>query len=189
MRYILNALLVLLLPFYPLAASADEIAHDDTYQIINDYRAQFGGAPLSPHPSLERAAQAKLDDMIAQNYWGHFGPDNEAPWDVIAEHDYRVLHAGENLAMGYKDEVSLVHGWISSAPHRDNMLADYEHIGIATQKATIGHRNGILVVAMFATPKPYSGANIGFWERTLTFSRNVILARPTHQLAHVSPTL
>lgn len=188
MRSILSALLVLLLPLYPLSISAEGITHDETYRLINNYRAQFGGSPLTPNAALESAAQAKLEDMINQNYWGHFGPEDEAPWDVIAEYDYRVLHAGENLAMGYEDDLSLVRGWISSAPHRDNMLSDYRHIGIAMQETTIGHRSGVLVVAMFATPKPYPTSDIGFWEHALTFSHNMIIARPNHLFALISPT-
>ena len=160
MRYAIVALVILLFALAPANSQASSINHAESYNQINAYRLQNGADTLVPHTSLEAAAEAKIDDMITNNYWGHFSPATEAPWDLIEEQGYSQLHAGENLAIGFADSKSLVKGWIASTPHRENMLADYEHIGIAYGQAHIGHRHGTLVVAMFASPQP-ALANIG----------------------------
>ncbi len=170
MRYAILALVVLAASLMPVNAQAIGINHADSYAQINAYRMQNGTHSLMPHVALEAAAETKINDMIENNYWGHFSPTDEAPWDLIEEQGYSQLHAGENLAIGFADSKSLVKGWIASTPHRENMLADYEHIGIAYGQAHIGHRHGTLVVAMFASPQPALasiGSNLGQTIRNL----------------------
>jgi len=66
----------------------------------NRARASSNLNPLLPNGQLTIAAQAKAQDMFTGQYFEHYGPNGETPWDFIRDSGYRYHKAGENLAMG-----------------------------------------------------------------------------------------
>src|SRR5680860_317852 len=46
----------------------------------NQARQNHGQTALQENQALNTAAQAKAEDMAAQNYWSHVSPNGSAPW-------------------------------------------------------------------------------------------------------------
>lgn len=101
---------------------------------LNTDRQANGEVPLRLNAQLDQAAEAKVEDMINNNYWDHFRPsDHKAPWDFIDESGYAYKVAGENLAKGFRTEGGITQAWMNSPEHRANMLsANYQDVGFAT---------------------------------------------------------
>jgi uncharacterized protein YkwD len=121
--------------------------------LTNNLRiAQHQGA-LVENPLLDRAAQAKADDMAAKSYFAHVSPDGSQPWDWIARAGYVYEYAGENLAVNYEDSNDVVNAWAASPMHRYNLLRpQYTEIGVATSSGIYRGRTALFVVQMFANP-------------------------------------
>ncbi len=73
----------------------------------------YGEALLAVNPVLERAAQAKADDMAAKSYFSHNSPDGVTPWFWLNQAGYVFTYAGENLAANFSDSIDVEKlGWI-----------------------------------------------------------------------------
>lgn len=131
----------------------EKIQAVDLLSEINKIRQENHLQSLSPNPQLTAAAQAKANDMVAQNYWSHNSPSGETPWDFIRQSGYLYQSAGENLARGF-DNTQAVEAWLKSPGHRRNILASkYTQTGFGY---AVYYQNGQqipLIVEMFASPK------------------------------------
>ncbi|MEZ4180511.1 MAG: CAP domain-containing protein [Candidatus Doudnabacteria bacterium] len=110
--------------------------------------------PLSRDPKLDKAAQAKLEDMFAQQYFEHNSPDGKHPSDVITAAGYEFLTVGENLALGnFENDQVLVQAWMDSPGHRANILnSKFHEIGIAVGKGVYQGHEVWMAVQEFGTP-------------------------------------
>lgn len=119
----------------------------------NDYRNRSNLSALRGNDALDRAAQAKADQMVAQNYWSHIAPDGTTPWYYFQKVGYNYSAAGENLAYGFATSDQVITAWMNSAEHRDNVLGNYQDVGFGF--ATGDHyQNGknTVVVALYGLP-------------------------------------
>jgi uncharacterized protein YkwD len=107
--------------------------------LVNKVRAQHGEAPLQPQPSLEQAAEAHAQEMIALDYFDHVSPDGLTPVDRAREDGYisdpgAGYVIGENLAWGTLNLATpeaIVAAWVASPGHLANILeAEYRDSGI-----------------------------------------------------------
>lgn len=122
--------------------------------LSNQARGQYDRAPLTPNTLLMTAAQQKAEDMVAKRYFAHFSPENKSPWDFFKEAGYSYKVAGENLAITNEDEAAVIKGWLNSPTHKENLLSSqYKDIGIgvANYGDYQGHKNTIVVVALYGT--------------------------------------
>lgn len=102
-------------------------------QILNEYRAANGKAPLVLHPNLNAAADWMSTDMATDNYWPQNHYDNEDPPRSPAERAAAFGYyggVGENLAAGFASAQSVFDAWRNSPGHNANMLGGYTVIGI-----------------------------------------------------------
>jgi len=119
----------------------------------NESRRANGLSGLTENEALQRAAQDKLADMFAKNYWDHTGPSGETAWQFIDGEDYRYLLAGENLAKGYDNSTEAVEAWMKSPTHRANILNNrFSEIGVAVGSGKINDQNTTLIVQLFGQP-------------------------------------
>jgi hypothetical protein len=121
----------------------------------NTQRSQNGLAGLTLNSSLNNAAQAKANDMVARNYWSHTTPDGKDPWVFIDATGYAYQKAGENLAYGFGTSSETIVGWMNSSSHRANILdSAYKEVGfgIANSASYVGTGEETVVVAMYANP-------------------------------------
>jgi uncharacterized protein YkwD len=107
--------------------------------LVNKVRAQHGEPPLQPQPSLERAAEAHAQEMIALDYFDHISPTGLTPVQRAHEDGYisdpqAGYVIGENLAWGTLNLAApeaIVAAWVASPGHLANILeAEYRDTGI-----------------------------------------------------------
>jgi uncharacterized protein YkwD len=107
--------------------------------LVNRQRAEHGVGPLVTQPSLERAAEAHVQEMIDLDYFEHISPSGLTPVQRIREDGYITdpqagYVIGENLAWGtfnLSTPEAIVAAWIASPEHLANILeAEYRDTGI-----------------------------------------------------------
>lgn len=136
-------------------AYATNVSHSGLLASTNQNRSASGLVQLTLHGSLNSAAQAKANDMVAKNYWSHTSPDGRQPWDFITAAGYSYSMAGENLAYGALTSESTVQAWMNSPGHRANILKpEFRHVGFgyANSADYQGQGQQTVIVAMYGTP-------------------------------------
>lgn len=120
----------------------------------NRQRAAEGLAALGGDELLDRAAQRKLDDMFAHQYFEHVAPDGTGPADLVAGVQYEYVRVGENLALGsFRDDATLVQAWMDSPGHRANILhTGFTELGVAVGQGVFEGQRTWLAVQTFALP-------------------------------------
>lgn len=142
----------------PLRSAIDArnalLTQTGTLEWTNYQRKQESLKSLKLNPLLNQAAQKKLADMFAMQYFEHESPSGVGPSDLADEVGYAYVIVGENLALGnFENDKALVEAWMNSPGHRENILNDrYEEIGIAVGKGTFEGREVWLAVQSFGTP-------------------------------------
>jgi len=132
---------------------ASNISTSEVITLTNQKRSEVGVGQLVYSDVLSEAARLKGENMIANNYWSHVGPDGTEPWDFFANVGYSYRYAGENLARDFSNPVSAVNAWMASPSHRDNMLSDkYKEIGVAVVEGTLDGVDTTIIVQLFGTP-------------------------------------
>jgi hypothetical protein len=121
----------------------------------NAQRADNGLSSLNLNGELDSAAQAKANDMVAQNYWSHVNPQGVQPWTFITNAGYQYQAAGENLAYGFDSSDDTITGWMNSPDHRANILdTSYKDVGFGFANSSNFQSSGpeTIVVAEYAEP-------------------------------------
>lgn len=143
----------------PLRGLLDPAANSNlTTQGVVDFtnlqREQNGLAPLHFNTKLSEAAEAKIDDMFANQYFEHESPDGKSPADIISATGYDYIVVGENLALGnFKNDEVLVQAWMDSPGHRANILnGKFLEIGVAVRKGEFEGKTVWLAVQEFGSP-------------------------------------
>lgn len=141
------------LPFNNVLGLAKDISVSKLFEYANEQRVNNGLKPLTYNQKLATAAASKAQSMFANNYWAHFGPNGETPWQFITASGYRYESAGENLAKNFLYSKNVVSAWMNSPTHRENMLRkDFTEVGFAVVDGTLIGEQTTLVVQMFGRP-------------------------------------
>ncbi len=113
------------------------------------------GQELAENELLDRAAQAKVDDMFTGQYFEHMSPEGRDASFFINGAGYEYIAIGENLAMGnYKGDAALVQAWMDSPGHRENILKNgFTEIGAAVGCGNFEGRMIWLAVQEFGRPE------------------------------------
>ncbi len=111
-------------------------------------------AQLKLNSQLTQAANLKLADMFAGQYFEHISPQGIGPSDLAEKVGYKYVVVGENLALGnFHGNQELVAAWMESPGHRANILNKrFTEIGIAVGKGIFEGKNVWLAVQSFGTP-------------------------------------
>lgn len=121
-------------------------------ELTNVERQKAGLSPVVENEVLDKAAAAKGQNMIAENYWAHFAPSGKTPWDFMLSSGYKFTFAGENLAKNFYKSDDVVKAWMDSPTHRDNLLnPKYKDIGIAVVEGVLNGQKTTLVIQEFGT--------------------------------------
>lgn len=130
---------------------ASQIDLGKIVEYTNQNRQKVGSPKVVLNPQLNSAAQAKVDDMFANNYWAHVSPKGVQPWYFITSSGYKYQHAGENLARDFGNAKDVVNAWMNSPSHRKNLLdSRYKDMGLAVKDGYIDGVETTIVVQMFA---------------------------------------
>jgi len=143
-----------LLSFGPVApAFSSAITSDNIITLTNESRQQFFVPALTENQVLDKAAQAKADDMLAKGYFAHNSPDGRTPWDFITTAGYSYLMAGENLAVNFNEAENVETAWMNSPGHKANILnKNFQDIGIGISQGVYQGHTAIFVVQEFGVP-------------------------------------
>lgn len=149
--FVVKIFLVTTLYFiYPDPTVFAEITTQAVFQMTNQARIEAGLPSLSSNSKLNAAAQAKAQHMLELQYFNHYGPNGETPWQWIKGQGYLYTWAGENLAMNFSESRSVVDAWMESQKHRENILNEqYQDIGLAAVTGKLQGRQTTILVQMF----------------------------------------
>jgi len=129
---------------------ASNITPSNIIELTNQERAANGLNTLKENSSLAAAALAKANNMFEVQYWDHFGPNGETPWQFIRAEGYNYVYAGENLAKGFQTSEGVHEAWMASPTHAANIMsANYKDIGVAVVQGMLLGKQTTLVVQMF----------------------------------------
>ncbi len=133
-------------------ALSSSVSAGNILELTNFSRQAYGLKALQNNVLLEKAAQAKAEDMLKNQYFSHNSPGGALPWDFIKAQGYNYIIAGENLAINFYNSESLENAWMNSPGHKANILNhDFEDIGIGVAQGTYKGNKAILVVQMFGS--------------------------------------
>lgn len=131
-------------------AQASTITPSNIIALTNQQRASSGLNTLNSNSKLAAAALAKANNMFEEQYWDHFGPNGETPWQFIRAAGYNYVYAGENLAKGFRTSEGVHEAWMASPTHKANIMSgNYKDIGVAVLQGVLNGQQTTLVVQMF----------------------------------------
>ena len=102
-----------------------EITAAEVIRMVNDSRQAAGLEVLAENEKLSQAAQAKVEDMLKEDYFAHNSPNGKTPWFWIEKAGYDYRYAGENLAMDFKNAQEQHAAWMASPTHKKNILNEF----------------------------------------------------------------
>lgn len=121
----------------------------------NHFRRENGLPELGSEALLQDESEAKIDDMLRQDYFAHESPQGLAPGEQLEQTMQEYLLIGENLAKGgFSSDRDLVEAWMASPGHRKNILhAGYRGIGIDVRQQERSGKTVWFAVQTFGTSK------------------------------------
>jgi uncharacterized protein YkwD len=130
---------------------------DTVCLLTNRERTRASLTPLRRNADLARAAQLQAEQMAAAGKLAHEVPGSRYP--TLASRmklvGYAYRSVGENVAEGYTSGAALMAGWMTSAPHRANLLsARYTETGVGMARSKSGR---VYSVQVFARPRSATG--------------------------------
>jgi hypothetical protein len=129
---------------------ASSITPGNVINLTNQERLGYGLNTLTTSSQLSAAALAKANDIFEKQYWDHFGPNGESPWQFIRAAGYDYVYAGENLAKGFRTAEGIHEAWMASPTHKANIISgNYKDIGVAVVEGELLGKQTTLVVQMF----------------------------------------
>jgi len=133
---VLDSILVMKIDGIAYASKTDQAAVNKDMElgvldITNAYRIKHGLSALEWSDQAQKSSYLHSKDMSDKDYFNHTSKDGRSPFDRMKAQGITYRAAGENIAWGYSDDIDVMHGWINSKGHRDNILyEDYTHLGV-----------------------------------------------------------
>jgi len=136
-------------------ADTDKITKSSLLEKHNEFRKEHNLGELKVNTLLNLSAQNKANEMMRNDCWSHYCPDNRSPWEFFNDAGYDYSFAGENLAEGFYTIEKIMTAWINSETHRENMMRDkYTEIGFGIAEGPYqNNEDNVIVVAHFGTLK------------------------------------
>lgn len=117
-------------PTVPSNCGAMNTTECQVMDLVNVERAKQGLAALGANSKCIAEAQSHAQDMVANNYFAHDGP-NETTSQRFARFGLSGATWGENIAAGYTTASAVMTGWMNSSGHRANILgAGFRSMGV-----------------------------------------------------------
>jgi len=109
-------------------------------QLVNSHRASGCDCgsegsyattnPLVWNDALERAARDHCTDMFTNNFLSHTGSNGSSVGVRLERRNYKWKTYGENIALGYQTEKSVIDAWMKSPGHCKNIMnPNYTEMG------------------------------------------------------------
>lgn len=103
----------------------------EVFDLVNQQRSANGQSELTYSAEAAKVAQAKAEDMAANNYFSHTSPTYGSAFDMLKANGVSYSSAGENIAKGQTSSSSVMNAWMNSSGHRANILSSsYKSVGV-----------------------------------------------------------
>lgn len=117
----------------PSSSSGVNAAEQQALKLMNADRAASGLPALKLNNKLTVLARDYAQDMIDRDFFSHYNPEGQSPFDRMQQYGIGYHYAGENLAINRSVEAA-ENAFMNSAGHRANILnANYSEIGIGVK--------------------------------------------------------
>lgn len=126
--------------------------------IANVYRYKKGLKQFDWHKSVHAAASEHSQNMEKHNFFDHDGPNGTTLRSRLNSSGINWTNAGENIAVGYNDPISLIAAWINSPEHRANLVGDFEYASVAVIIEKRADSPRILATQLFLSTAGKPGA-------------------------------
>lgn len=109
----------------------------EAMNIINEYRVSEGLNPLQQINHISFKSEEHDDYMIVNNVVNHnnFVSRSENLVSVLG-----AKRVGENVAYNYNTPQAAVKAWLNSPSHKENIVGNYTHFGIAIKTNADGKK-------------------------------------------------
>lgn len=108
------------------------------FQLLNADRAANGLPTLKVNMNLVHLAENYGQDMINRNYFSHYNPEGQSPFDRMTQAGISYRYAGENLAIN-SSVPAAENAFMNSSGHRANILSpNYTEVGVGVRKDAAG---------------------------------------------------
>jgi uncharacterized protein YkwD len=105
-------------------------AEQRAFDLLNADRRANGLPRLKLNGSLVVLAENYGQDMIKRNYFSHYNPEGQSPFDRMRNSGINYRYAGENLAI-HKNVDAAEKALMNSPGHRANILSpNYTEVGV-----------------------------------------------------------
>lgn len=139
----------------PVHVVNDTLEADEVLKLVNFEREIAGRKALVTDRRITGIAQARLDDMVKNQYYAHLNPDGKYFYDLFADYKIATDYSCENLDIQFTtDERRYVHDWMESTKgHKECLLnKDITNAGYAVGLFSSGAGHNIyLVVGIHTT--------------------------------------
>ena len=106
--------------------------------LVNQQRTANGCAALRTDTRLHTAAVNHSADMAAHNYFSHTGLNGSTFVTRVKATCY-ASPGGENIAWGWRTANDVMNAWMTSAPHKANILnCSFKAIGVGVARKADG---------------------------------------------------
>jgi len=91
-------------------------------ELMNQERANRGLPPMKVSAELTQAAQVHAKNLSTDRFFDHNDLNGKSAGDRAREAGYRWTLIAENIAAGQNSPAEVMHTWMNSPKHRDNIL-------------------------------------------------------------------
>lgn len=117
--------------------------------LLNADRAKNGLPALALNSALSNLGDAYAQDMINRNFFSHYNPEGQSPFDRMKSAGIGYTYAGENLAINTSVAAAET-AFMNSSGHRANILnQNYTQVGLGVRHDAKG---SVYVVQEFIRP-------------------------------------
>lgn len=102
------------------------------FELTNIERAKEGLAPFKKMDTVTQVATVRAWELT--ELFSHSRPDGSKFTTAFNEKGLVYGWFGENIAAGQSTPEEVVKAWMNSPTHRDNILSDYEYMGVGYYK-------------------------------------------------------
>ncbi len=138
-------------PDSPVTANAETVVQD-----INRMRALNGVPPMRVDPLLVQAAQAHVEDMVANNNYSHYGSDGSTVAVRVSRTGFQSQAGVSENWVAVASDAGAITWWMNSYIHRTNLLnPKWTSVGVGGK---VDPRNNMhLFVAVFGAAAGENG--------------------------------
>ncbi len=143
-RMLLAVIVLSAVPSVEAVAAASTSAEEQLAALVNDERAKRGLHPLSVDTELGDVASHRTDAMVSRSKGCPRGLAHAPGFEEAVRAGW--IRLGENIACG-RSVAALHRALMGSPSHRENILGDFEEIGIGVET---DRKGAVWITELFA---------------------------------------